>query len=163
MNAPCLSCRHARTASLAAALLALLAGCAGGGRTTGDSGYPPPTECPQPRFTGQAPEPIRSRENPLSPTSANLAAGRALYQQDAEPACRMCHGREGDGRGPLSAQFDPRPRNFACRETVNGIPDGQLYWIIRNGSPGTAMPAFGDELSERETWQVVLYLRQLAQ
>lgn len=154
---------RARVAALG--LLALLVGCAGGGSpgTGSASGYPPPTECPQPRFTGKAPEPIRTRENPLPATNTHIAAGGALYQGDVQPACRMCHGRDGDGRGPLSAQFEPRPRNFACKETVNGIPDGQLYWIIRNGSPGTAMPGFGDKLSERETWQVVLYLRRLAQ
>jgi len=151
---------NAPSALIAASLLALLVGCAGDGASR--AGYPPPTECPQPRFTGQAPEAIRAQPNPLPATSEHVAAGRDLYQGGVEPACRMCHGRDGDGRGPLSAQFDPRPRNFACKATVNGIPDGQLYWIIRNGSPGTAMPGFGDKLSQRETWQVVLYLRELA-
>lgn len=126
------------------------------------SGYPPPTECPQPRFTGEAPEPLRSTPNPLSEERKHIKAGGALYQQDAQPRCAMCHGREGDGRGPLSAQFDPRPRNFACAETVNGIPDGQLFWIVKNGSPGTAMPPFGNKLSDEQIWQIVLYLRQLA-
>jgi len=142
--------------ALPTALMALAA-CAGGG-----PGYPPPAQCPQPRFTGKAPEPTRSRPNPLRGEAADIAAGEALYQGGVQPACAMCHGKEGDGRGPLASQFDPPPRNFACRETVRGIPDGQLYWIIRNGSPHTAMPGFAGKLSERQTWQLVLYLRQLA-
>jgi mono/diheme cytochrome c family protein len=63
--------------------------------------------------------------------------------------------------GPLAAQFDPRPRNFACKETVKGIPDGQLFWIVQNGSPGTSMPAF-PALRDTQIWQIVLYLRELA-
>jgi mono/diheme cytochrome c family protein len=63
--------------------------------------------------------------------------------------------------GPLAGQFDPRPRNFACKETVNGIPDGQLFWIVRNGSPGTSMPDFRG-LRDEQIWQIVLYLRALA-
>jgi mono/diheme cytochrome c family protein len=146
----------ATTPMLLAAGALLLQACASGGTE------PPPTECPQPRFTGQAPEPIRSRENPLTPSGEVLAAGRSLYEGGAEPACTLCHGPSGDGRGPLATQFDPRPRNFACAQTVRGIPDGQLFWIVRNGSPGTAMPAFEDELSEEQTWQLVAYLRALA-
>jgi len=125
-------------------------------------GYPPPTECPQPRFTGQAPEPIRSTPNPLPASSDAIAEGRALYEGGVKPACTVCHGEKGDGRGMLSARFDPRPRNFACRQTVRGIPDGQLFWIIDNGSPGTAMPDFGDKLTDEQIWQLVHYLRELS-
>ena len=138
----------------------LLQGCASD--STGHASAPPPTECPQPRFTGEAPESIRSADNPLTASRQNVASGRALYQGGVAPACHLCHGREGDGRGPLSTQFKPRPRNFACEATISGIPDGQLYWIIRNGSPGTAMPGFEDKLTEEESWQIVLYLRELA-
>ena len=133
-----------------------IANCAGDGRR-----YPPAAECPQPRFTGKAPEPLRVRVNPLPASPANLEAGRELYQRRAVPVCRDCHGDSGRGNGPLAGQFDPRPRNFSCAETVEGIADGQLAWIIENGSPGTAMPPF-PVLSEQEVWQLVSYLRSLA-
>lgn len=85
-----------------------------------------------------------------------------MYEGGVKPACTVCHGEKGDGRGMLSARFDPRPRNFACRQTVRGIPDGQLFWIIDNGSPGTAMPDFGDKLTDEQIWQLVHYLRELS-
>ena len=44
---------------------------------------------------------------------------------------------------------------------MNGIPDGQLFWIVRNGSPGTSMPDFRG-LSDEQIWQLVLHLRTLA-
>ncbi len=122
---------------------------------------PPAAECPQPRFTGTAPEAIYSLTNPLKSSRSNRRAGRALYEEALQPACADCHGKKGEGNGQLAGQFDPRPRNFACRETINGISDGQLYWIVKNGSPGTAMPPF-DFLEEEEIWQLVLYLRALA-
>jgi mono/diheme cytochrome c family protein len=124
-------------------------------------GDPPAAQCPQPRFTGKAPEPDYGRVNPLDADRAAVAVGRGLYEKGAAPSCQLCHGVKGDGMGPLSAQFDPRPRNFACKQTVNGIPDGQLFWIVRNGSPGTSMPAFRD-LRDEQIWQIILYLRALA-
>jgi len=119
-------------------------------------------QCPQPRFTGKAPEPYYSMSNPLQAGESNITAGERFYQSGAKPVpCARCHGSKGDGMGPMSAMFDPPPRNFTCARTINGVPDGQLYWIIQNGSPGTSMPAFS-QFDEQQTWQLVLYLRQLA-
>ena len=130
-----------------------------------DSRTPPPNECPQPRFTGKAPDTIYGLSNPLSVNAETLAAGERSYRgKSGSISCATCHGDKGDGKGKLAAQFDPPPRNFACAKTVNGIPDGQLFWIIRNGSPGTAMPpasAIG-KFTDEELWQIVAYLRQLA-
>lgn len=135
----------------------LLGACAAGSPPS----HPPPGQCPQPRFTGRAPEAIYRTATRLEADTANIEAGHRLYENGANPSCSTCHGIRGDGQGPLASQFDPPPRNFACAETVNGIPDGQLYWVIRNGSPGTSMPAF-DALADRQVWQLVLYLRELA-
>ena len=117
-------------------------------------------ECPQPRFTGKAPAELYNRSNPLEVTRSNRRAGKELYEDLSDPSCTICHGKNGEGDGQLAGQFDPRPRNFACAATVDGIPDGQLHWIIQNGSHGTAMPPF-DYLSEEEIWQLVIYLRSL--
>jgi len=48
----------------------------------------------------------------------------------------------------------------SCAATIDGIPDGQLHWIIRNGSPRAAMPSF-DYLNDEEIWQLVIYLRSM--
>jgi mono/diheme cytochrome c family protein len=135
--------------------IALLAGAA-----LGAAAAPPPSECPQPRFTGRAPDAYYGRENPLR--DADPAEGRRLYLGDGRGlSCATCHGPKGDGRGELASQFDPHPRNFACAQTVNGIPDGQLFWVIRFGSPGTAMPPH-PKLTDDQVWKLVAYLRRLA-
>jgi hypothetical protein len=124
---------------------------------------PPPEQCPQPRFTGRAPEPEYSYKNPLVGDKKNLASGKRLYEgKEKGTGCAICHGSTGAGNGSLASQFNPPPRNFACAKTVNSIPDGQLFWIIKNGSPGTAMPNHL-KYNDTEIWQLVLYIRKLAE
>ena len=119
-------------------------------------------ECPQPRFTGKAPAQFYERINPLPATPEHLSAGERQYLGTPErESCALCHGRKGDGKGPLARQYDPPPRNFACAQTVVNVPDGQLFWIIRYGSPDTAMPPHTN-LSDEQTWQLVHHLRKLA-
>lgn len=116
-------------------------------------------ECPQKRNTPRAPSALYHRTNPLKPTAENLEKGKTLYQQTAKPlACKFCHGENGDGQGDPDFASTPPARNFTCAAQMNAIPDGQLFWVIQNGSPGTAMPAHPD-LSENEMWQLVLYIR----
>lgn len=121
-----------------------------------------PAQCPQPRFTGKAPDDYLSRINPLTATDANSKAAATLFLGETRTInCAICHGRNGDGRGHLASQYDPPPRNFSCAKTIEGVPDGQLFWIIRFGSPGTAMPSHA-RLTDEQVWQLVLYLRHLA-
>ena len=118
-------------------------------------------DCPQPRFTEQAPDEYYKRANPVAAGTDLKEAERVFHKDRGTIACANCHGDKGDGRGTLSELFDPRPRNFACARTIAGVPDGQLFWIIRFGSPGTAMPPNAD-LSDDQIWKLVLYLRHLA-
>ncbi len=123
---------------------------------------PAKVDCPQPRFTGSAPADYLSRTNPLASNTEELAAGQNLYANSARgAACTACHGARGDAKGPLSSMFTPPPRNFACAKTVSDIADGQLFWIIRYGSPGTAMPPH-PTMSDNDIWRLVLHLRRLA-
>lgn len=122
-----------------------------------------PGICPQPRNTPRAPNEYLVMKNPLPLTEANFFAGEALFKIDAKPtACRVCHGFKGNGLGIIHHRLSPKPRNFTCYYTMRDIPDGQIFWIIKNGSPGTAMPSFG-YLSDEEVWQLTLYLRHFAE
>ncbi|HQZ45247.1 MAG TPA: cytochrome c [Usitatibacteraceae bacterium] len=132
------------------------------GIATGASGQAPDRDCPQPRFTGKAPDEYYNRPNPLQSTPENLAAGEKWFLGDPRRvSCASCHGQAGDGKGPLSSQFDPAPRDFVCAKTIRGVPDGHLFWIIRFGSPETSMPPHR-KFSDEQVWQLVLHLRHLA-
>jgi mono/diheme cytochrome c family protein len=115
-------------------------------------------ECPQPRKTKSAPSSDAKKDNT---DKADAANGKALYDKTAKPmACKNCHGDNGDGAGKLGAALKPKPRNFACAETMKDISAGQMYWVIKNGSPGTGMAPHGKTLKDNEIWDVVKYIRE---
>lgn len=118
--------------------------------------------CPQVRNTQKAPDSFFQMENPLEPTREVIFSGQTLFHYDAKPGpCRLCHGISGNGLGILFRELSPFPRNFTCSQTMQDIPDGQLFWIIRNGSPGTRMPAFKN-LDDDQIWQLIHYIRHFA-
>jgi hypothetical protein len=63
--------------------------------------------------------------------------------------------------GMMAPGLNPPPRNFTCTETMKNIPDGQMFWVIKNGSSGTGMVAY-KSLKDEHIWQIILYLRTLA-
>jgi hypothetical protein len=62
--------------------------------------------------------------------------------------------------GMMAPGLNPAPRNFTCAETMKEISDGQMFWVIKNGSQGTGMLAYS-ELTEKQVWLLVLHLRRL--
>ncbi|MBF0455842.1 MAG: cytochrome c [Magnetococcales bacterium] len=77
--------------------------------------------------------------------------------------CQKCHGEQGDGLGPRAESFIIKPAAFAKPGYLKERKDGQLFWIIENGSPGTEMPPhrLGSRanLTEDEIWQFITFLR----
>jgi len=118
--------------------------------------------CPQPRNTAKAPEEYLKMTNPLPASTATVKAGKILFLETATPlACVQCHGAKGDGQGMMGASMTPPPRNFTCGKMMKDLSDGQLFWIIKNGSSGTGMMAFAG-LPGEEIWQMIQYIRSLA-
>jgi copper transport protein len=95
--------------------------------------------------------------NPILPDAESISIGEFYYQQQ----CAVCHGEGGRGDGPAGLALSPRPADFGDGH-LNIHPDGDLYYWIRNGIDGTAMPAFGEQLSSEDTWHLVNYLRRLS-
>ncbi|CAI2719176.1 c-type cytochrome [Nitrospina watsonii] len=117
--------------------------------------------CPQTRTAPQAPQTVYELKNPLEPTDNNLERGQSLFQMMAEPtACKVCHGPAGNGLGMMAQGLSAMPRNFTCGETMQEITDGQMFWVIKNGTP-TGMPPY-PFMDETDVWKVILYIRQLA-
>jgi hypothetical protein len=119
-------------------------------------------ECPQDRKTPTAPKEFLNKKNPVPLNDATLKAVETIYQLSGKPiACKTCHGTKGDGIAESDFESTPPPRNFSCAETMKALPDGQLFWIIRNGSPNTSMFAF-PSLSDKQVWQLIHYIRQFS-
>ncbi len=117
--------------------------------------------CPQERKTASAPKEYLEKKKPLRNEPRHLKKGKVLAHIKAKPlACKQCHGMAGNGEGPMSLRMNPKPRNFTCNSTMDGISDGQLFWIIKNGSKGTSMPSY-KHLSDEKVWQLIQYIRSL--
>ncbi|MFP4335735.1 MAG: c-type cytochrome, partial [Wenzhouxiangella sp.] len=127
--------KHSSGFFIAAATLGLAVALAGCARTPeSPSGTLADVDCQPDPATPQAPVEIRAMSNPLAMTAEQLAAGRELYEDSARPvACAQCHGTQGDGQGPLARHLDPAPPDLTC-DFYADIPDGQLFWITREGS-----------------------------
>ncbi|MEE9163023.1 MAG: c-type cytochrome, partial [Candidatus Neomarinimicrobiota bacterium] len=89
--------------------------------------------------------------------------GQALYGE----YCRDCHGSGGAGDGRLAYLLYPKPRDFTSklfklRSTATGeMPaDEDLAKTLRNGMPGTGMPAF-QVLDEQQITTLVAHVKQL--
>ncbi len=100
----------------------------------------------------------KSVKNPFQPTPKLLEKGKALFEGKA--FCKACHGADGKGLPKDLELKGPLPRNFTDKKWQATRTDGELFWILKNGSPGTDMASFVPlVLTEEEVWQVLLYVR----
>jgi len=92
-----------------------------------------------------------------------LAEGKRLYYQN----CLPCHGDHLDGMGHFAPGFNPLPANLQDNGTIAQLTESFVFWRIAKGGPGlpregtpwnSAMPRWEDFLTEREIWQVVLFV-----
>jgi putative copper export protein/mono/diheme cytochrome c family protein/peroxiredoxin len=92
--------------------------------------------------------------SPVRYAASSIAHGATLFEEH----CASCHGAYGYGDGPASASLPVRPANLTG-ENLARRRDGDLYWWLTHGIPGTPMPGFGDRLSEGERWDLINFLR----
>lgn len=90
--------------------------------------------------------------NPLAGSAKAAKAGEYEFRIN----CALCHGlgAKGGGRGPdLTRAVKKHTHN-----------DAEMFQVISNGIPGTAMPANGTNgqgvgMTDEEIWQIITYIR----
>ncbi len=102
----------------------------------------------------------RGLTSPLPSSPEIVQQGKALYH--GKGACFNCHGKDGDGNGPVAAQLNPSPRNFQHPGFWRHRTEGEVFWVIKNGSVGTSMVGFGGQLTDEEMWSLIQYVRSFA-
>jgi putative heme-binding domain-containing protein len=86
--------------------------------------------------------------NPLMGNADAIRFGTGLYRA----RCADCHGMDARGiRAPDLTQV-----------WASGRTDDGLFKTVKNGVPGTEMPAVGARMFDNEIWQILAYLRTLA-
>jgi DMSO reductase family type II enzyme heme b subunit len=84
--------------------------------------------------------------------------------------CVLCHGEEGDGLGAAAERLNPPPRDFSLGQykiKTTGFDDivpndSDLFRMINDGMPATAMPGWGDLLSEQDIWDLIAHIKIFA-
>ncbi|MDH3224459.1 MAG: cytochrome c [Gemmatimonadota bacterium] len=76
--------------------------------------------------------------------------------------CAICHGSQGDGRGPRAGSVSGTPRDFTNPVWREGKTSEDIFGVISNGLTGTAMPAWAASLSSSERWDLVAYVLDVA-
>jgi len=71
--------------------------------------------------------------------------------------CAVCHGADGKGGGALKTPDFTNPAVQAA------LPDAMVIKTIRDGKPGTAMPAWKGKLSEAEINAAAAFVKSLGQ
>ncbi len=94
--------------------------------------------------------------NPIPADEVSLQRGSVLFNIH----CALCHGETGQGDGPVAENFEkPKPANLTGTR-VTSLRDGEVYLEISRGF-GTMGP-MSENLTARERWDVVNYVRQLS-
>ncbi len=93
--------------------------------------------------------------NPVSVDEVSLSRGETLYAIN----CSMCHGVVGGGNGQVAALLANKPANLTLDVTQNKS-DGALFLTLTNGVTDR-MPPMIENLTVRDRWDVVNYIRTL--
>jgi len=110
------------------------------------------------RLYGNMPADIETLNNPYQYSDQIVKAkGKKLYRKN----CSICHGKRGDGRGPMGSSSDPEATSFLDLTYMTQYGDQHFFWAVREGSKGTSMPAFKTALDEDAIWKIIAYIRYL--
>ena len=109
-------------------------------------------------FTASPDDAIRAGQelvNPFPPNDSKATTrGEVIFRR----FCVPCHGSSGKGDGPVARRGYPPPQPLAG-EAATQIADGQMFHIVTFGR--VMMPAYGKQISRKDRWRVILYVRAL--
>ena len=80
--------------------------------------------------------------------------GAPLYAQH----CSVCHGETGAGDGPAGVSLTPPPANLRDAARLDRLSLYAVYTTLGLGVEGTDMPAFAEQLDERQRWDLATYI-----
>jgi len=102
---------------------------------------------PDASWLRKVPDADRARVNPFASSPEAIAAGKILFRQNFA----HCHGADAEGK---------HDRPSLRSERVTQASDGDLAWLLRNGSLAKGMPTWST-IPEQERWQIIAFLRSL--
>ncbi|MBF0608777.1 MAG: c-type cytochrome [Magnetococcales bacterium] len=117
------------------------------------------------RWTDEQPcKPIKVKKPAYVGSPDSIAKGEKVYN---DMKCWECHGKEGKGDGPKSAEIKDDqgkpilPFNFTTGALKRGSTPENVYATFTTGLDGTGMPSYEDSLKEDQRWNLVSYTLKL--
>lgn len=124
-------------------------------------------------YTGHVPRSWELEETTSEPAASEPAAATGEVDVDAIylKRCSQCHGEDGDGMGPAADLMYPKPRDFTLAlfkfkstDSDTEFPsDEDFFKTISEGLPGTAMPAWGEMLSDAEIRALIRKIKEFGE
>lgn len=123
------------------------------GHEPGD-GYAPGKELKLDGMASASPYLLHDRPPVLTRPSAQEKRGEALFQNN----CAFCHAADGTGRNWIGSFMEPHPRDLTNPEFMSAMTRKRMAGVIRDGLPGTSMPAWKSVLSEPDIRSLIAYI-----
>jgi len=120
-----------------------------------------------PAATAPAPVPAQpvpaATAVPAPAAKPDAAIGATLYAANCVP----CHGPRGDGDGPAAVALVPKPAKHHDGAYMNALSNEHLFRVVKEGGPSVGksplMAPWGGILSDAQIWNVVAFVRTLAE
>ena len=97
-----------------------------------------------------APKHEATQRDPRPAVHQSMESGQALFAE----FCAQCHGADGLGLPATTTQLDSDTPNLPQR--LSSHSDGDFHWKIRTGRG--EMPAFEEDLSADEIWDIIHFI-----
>lgn len=117
-------------------------------------GKPSPSEHAQKHPDNSGPYAVHDIAPQIADLNAQERRGETLYQKN----CAFCHAADGTGRNWIGAFLEPHPRDFTDARAMTVMTQERLLSAIREGKPGSSMPAWKFVLEEQDIRAVAAYI-----
>ncbi len=96
----------------------------------------------------------------IAPSIPNLSATERMGERLFQDNCAFCHAADGTGRNWIGTFLEPHPRDLTDTEVMLGMNRERIVRVIREGLPGTSMPAWNSVFDETQIDAVVRYIHR---
>lgn len=96
----------------------------------------------------------------IPPSIPDLTPTERIGEQLFQANCAFCHGADGSGKNWIGTFLEPHPRDLTDPEFMAGMTGARLMHVVREGLPGTSMPAWKSVMSDVQIDAVVRYIHR---
>jgi mono/diheme cytochrome c family protein len=92
---------------------------------------------------------------PIPADETNMLAGAQIYKEN----CAVCHSLPGGEKSAIAEGMSPAPPHLFRGMGVTDDEPWETYWKVESGIRMTGMPGFKGRLSEKQIWEVTVFVK----